>query len=133
VVCKKYIHPETVEEWIRNLVKGRSNCSIIWKSMLNSFLVIGEGLAWRVGKGNKVRVGANAWPGSGNSHILLDELVRKLNTNGYFYLSQVVDQFLSSIWSQEWKEVDHVGIGEGFYEVWATFTRALKRAHIRIT
>jgi hypothetical protein len=29
VVIQKYIHPETVEEWIRSPSKGRSNCTII--------------------------------------------------------------------------------------------------------
>jgi hypothetical protein len=38
-----------------------------------------------------------------------------------------------SIWSQEWKEVEQIGLGEEFSDVWATYTRALKEAHIRIT
>lgn len=101
VVSQKYIHPELIKEWIRSLAKERENCTIIWKALLKSFPVIGERLAWKVGRGNKVRVGTGPWPGSGNNHILPEELVRHLNTNGIFYIYQIADPSRTTIWSQE--------------------------------
>jgi hypothetical protein len=96
-VYQKYISLESIEEWVRNPSKRRSNCTIIWKELIHSFSVIGEGLAWRIGKGTKVRIKADLWPSSGINHILPDDLVQLLNENGLYYLSQISDQVRSSI------------------------------------
>jgi hypothetical protein len=37
VVSQKYIIPDTIEEWIQNLVKRSGPCTVIWKVVLNSF------------------------------------------------------------------------------------------------
>jgi hypothetical protein len=39
----------------------------------------------------------------------------------------------SSIWAQEWKTGDQVGLDDQFIEVWENYTRSLKNAHIHIT
>jgi len=70
VISKKYISPDSMEEWIIRPTKETSNCSIIWKVITNSFQVVGDGLAWHVGKGTQFRVGIDPWPGSGRNHIL---------------------------------------------------------------
>jgi hypothetical protein len=57
VVTHKYILSDSLMEWIRRPSKKHLATSIIWKAMVFSFDVIGDGLAWKVGKGNKVRVG----------------------------------------------------------------------------
>jgi hypothetical protein len=66
VVEHKYIRPDSVGDWIRRNDKSTQNCSIIWKAVVKSFHVVGDGLAWKVGKGNQVRIGMDPWPGSGN-------------------------------------------------------------------
>jgi hypothetical protein len=70
VVSQKYISPASIEDWIRTPNKSATNGSIIWKAMISSFSVVGDSLAWRVGKGNHLRIGVDPWPGCGNSHIL---------------------------------------------------------------
>jgi len=72
VVNHKYTRLVSLDDWIRKPVKVSYNYSIIWKSLLKYFLVIGDGLAWRIGKENKVRLGSDPWSGSGHSHLLLD-------------------------------------------------------------
>jgi hypothetical protein len=133
VVYQKYIAPEPLEDWVRRPVKSALNCTIIWKALLNSFPIVGEGLAWRVGKGNKVRIRADPWPGSGNSHRLQEHMVHQLNENGFFFLSQIVDPERSSIWAQEWKGYGKVGLEDHFSEEWGRYIRALQSAHIHIS
>jgi hypothetical protein len=43
VVSQKYISPDSIEEWIRRPSKETTNCSIIWKFLIKSFQVIGDG------------------------------------------------------------------------------------------
>jgi hypothetical protein len=119
-------------EWIRRPSKIHHVASIIWKAMALSFDVIGDGLAWKVGKGNKVRVGRDPWPGSLGSHLLPDNLVLSLQQQVIFYLSQVGDPVNTSIWAQEWKSHHELGLDDGFEASWASYTRALKLAHIRL-
>jgi hypothetical protein len=64
LITQKYISPRSVQDWIRNPIKDTRNCSIIWKATQKAFHVIGEGLSWKIGKGNKVRIGMDPWPGS---------------------------------------------------------------------
>jgi hypothetical protein len=82
VVVHKYIKPDSVGDWIRRNDKNISNCSIIWKAVVKSFHVIGDGLAWKVGRGDQVRIGTDPWPGSGNSHILPQALLDHLHHQG---------------------------------------------------
>jgi hypothetical protein len=44
VVTHKYINPGSLEEWIRRANKTSPNCSIIWKAIIKSFHVIGDGI-----------------------------------------------------------------------------------------
>eukprot|EP00253_Pinus_taeda_P017420 PITA_17420 len=52
-VKRKYIDPTPLEAWIRNPVKSQKKVSAIWKATLESFKVIEQGLAWKVGNGEK--------------------------------------------------------------------------------
>jgi hypothetical protein len=51
VVVQKYIDPKSLEAWIRNSQKTLKRASMIWKAVINSFPIIVEGLAWRIGNG----------------------------------------------------------------------------------
>jgi hypothetical protein len=103
VVTHKYIQPDSLMEWIRRPSKKYFVASIIWKALVSSFDVIGDGLAWKVGKGNKVRLGRDPWSGNEGSHFLPKTLITRLQEQGFFYLCQVGDPNHTSIWSQEWK------------------------------
>jgi hypothetical protein len=71
VIHQKYIKPELVEEWIRNLVKKWQNASIVWKAMVIIFPLNVKSLAWKVGKGTRVRIGIDPWVGckEGFNHL----------------------------------------------------------------
>jgi hypothetical protein len=57
VVTHKYIRPSSLQEWIRSPSKMHHVASIIWKYLVSSFDVIGDGLEWHIGKGNKFHLG----------------------------------------------------------------------------
>jgi hypothetical protein len=82
VVLHKYIALNSLENWIHNPDKISHLGSIIWKAMINYFLVIEEGLAWRIGNGTRVSLGVDPWLGCGHDHILLEELIVFLYEHG---------------------------------------------------
>jgi len=55
--------------------------------MISSFPIIGEGLAWFIGRGNQVRIGVDPWPGSGKTHILPIEIRDILHENDIHFIS----------------------------------------------
>jgi hypothetical protein len=88
VIKEKYIPQISLLEWICSPNKSfEKNGTIIWKSIINSFHIIGDWLIWKVGNGSKVLIGKDPWIGCANSHILPEELVNFLNQRGYFYLN----------------------------------------------
>jgi len=65
--------------------------------MISSFSVVGDSLAWRMGKGNHLHIGFDPWPGCGNSHILPEDLIDQLHKQGIFYLSHPVDPLTTNL------------------------------------
>jgi hypothetical protein len=63
-IHKKYICPTSLAEWIRNPKKSHQNGSIMWKALVKSFEVINQGLAWKVGRGNSLKLGSDPWVGA---------------------------------------------------------------------
>jgi hypothetical protein len=63
VVTHKYISLSSLQDWIRSPIKKNTTSFIIWKAVTTSFDVVEEGLAWRIGNGNKVHLGLDPWPG----------------------------------------------------------------------
>jgi hypothetical protein len=110
VVTHKYIKPGSVGDWIRRENKNIPNCSIIWKVVIKSFHVIGDGLAWKIGRGDKLRIGSDPWPGSGLAHSLSQELQDHLHTQGLYKLNQIVDPGSTNIWHQGWHSVETLGL-----------------------
>lgn len=53
----KYILPQTIEDWIRNIVKWTPNSSVIWKEIVVVFNIEGSSLAWEVKNGEKLQIG----------------------------------------------------------------------------
>jgi len=97
VVIHKYINLTFVKEWIRNPLKKNSTCSIIWKSIISSFEVVVEGLAWHIGKGNLVHIGSDPCPGTGVGHILPTNLFLSLHAQGIFFLNHISDPAQTTI------------------------------------
>jgi len=102
ILQEKYFPWETIIEWIINSNKATHNGSTIWKSLLNSFPIIGNWLIWKVGIGSKVFIGRDPWIGSSNQHLLLENIILVLNHQGFYYLNH--------IWQGQWLNHQEVGI-----------------------
>ena len=93
---------------------------------------MGDGLAWRIGDGTKVCIGADLWPGSDGIHILAPKLIQSLHDHGFFHLNQVVDPARTTIWSQAWYDANQLDLEGDLVLQWTTYTRALQAKHIHI-
>ena len=133
VIHKKYIAPLTLLDWIRIDNKRRSGVSIIWKAIVQSFDLIGKGLAWSIGNGRKFLVGRVPWAGGDRYHLLLEELYATLEHRIYTFLYQVADPNTTSIWNQGWVDGGGLGLSGDLQMEWDAYIRALKLAHIRLT
>jgi hypothetical protein len=69
------VQPPVLGTNIKVLISARP----IWKAITHDFKGVGDGLAWRVGKGTKVRLGSDPWLGSGANHTLPPDLINLLN------------------------------------------------------
>eukprot|EP00253_Pinus_taeda_P008065 PITA_08065 len=132
VVKRKYIDPMPLEDWIRSPNKKGKNCSVIWKATSESFKIIEKGLAWQVGNGENLRIGRDPWVGCNDFFALSPGLLAHLNTKGIHRLSQIENMDLYSIWGQEWKSVEDLGIDLNWSIEWQSYTHELKRSNIRI-
>lgn len=90
VVFQKYIAPKSLEDLIRNPNKSKKGESVIWK-VTNYFLIIGEGLAWRIENGNQVRLGTDPWSSCERQHILPDHFINHLRLRGFITLNQLAE------------------------------------------
>ena len=89
VMIQKYIHPNSTEDFIRRPEKSHAGGSIFWKAMVKSFDVIGDGMAWSIGNGRKIRVGEDPWAGCFEQHILLENTIQELRNADIFFLHQL--------------------------------------------
>jgi hypothetical protein len=118
VVLQKYIEPDSLETWIRSAQKSLKGVSVIWKAIVKSFPVIGEGLAWKIGNGHRVRLGADPWAGCEGQHLLPDQLIFLLRTRGFDTLNKLADPDQTTIWSQGWKSLNELGLEEEDAQSW---------------
>jgi len=100
----------TLEDWIRSPNKSHTSGSIFWKALISSFPVIGEGIAWRIGRGILLRIGADPWPGSGTTHILPPNLINLLQRQNIYLLSHLADPNSTTLWHQGWKKATDLGL-----------------------
>jgi len=61
----KYLAPGSVEDWLRREVKShhRGKASVIWKALVKDFLLASKWVAWKVGKGDMVKISEDPWMG----------------------------------------------------------------------
>jgi hypothetical protein len=97
-----------------------------------SFLVISQGLAWKVGKGNSLRIGRDPWPGNNGQHILPQVLIDRLHEMGFFHLNQIADEQQTTIWRQGWKDAQALNLEEQLSVHWSAYIRSLQLSHIKI-
>eukprot|EP00253_Pinus_taeda_P025127 PITA_25127 len=132
VVKRKYIDPVPLEVWIWSPNKKGRNCSVIWKATSEAFKIIEQGLSWQVGNGENIRIGRDPWVGCNDLFALPPGLLAHLDSKGIHKLSQIAIMELYSIWGQEWKSVEDLGIDPTWRIEWQAYTHELKRSNVRI-
>jgi len=118
VVKRKYIDPTPLEEWIRNPVKNKKNVSVIWKATVESFKVIEQGLAWKIGNGRNLKIGKDPWVGCNENYALSPGLIRHLENKGILSLNQVEKVGHSTMWGQAWKNGEDLELEQRWWNEW---------------
>eukprot|EP00253_Pinus_taeda_P006972 PITA_06972 len=121
-----------LEDWIRCQEKKPKHSSVIWKATVEAFHVIEQGLAWKVGDGQNVRIGRDPWVGCNASYALSPGLLRHLGSKGIITLNQVEKVGPYSIWGQTWKNAEDLGLNIRWHNEWASFIEELQRSNVRI-
>lgn len=132
VVKRKYIDPVPLEDWIRNPVKSKKNASVIWKATVDSFKVIEQGLAWKIGNGRNLKIGKDPWIGCNGNYALSPGLIRHLEDKNILSLDQVEKVGFSNIWCQAWKDGEDLHLDQGWWHEWSVFTHELTRSNVRL-
>ena len=130
---RKYISQDSVLDWVRHPVKSSSNASSVWKAVVASVQLIERGLAWQVGDGSQVRVGCDPWVGCPPNYALSRELVAYLNSEGYFYLSQVADPRSTTFVKQGWMSGLDLQLDNRWLEEWNQYVADLSLSSVRIS
>lgn len=92
--------------------------------------MVGEGLAWKVGNGEKLRIGIDPWVGWRENFRLPPELIEFININGRITLNQVADNDCSSFSAQGWANANQLNLPIEFTGQWQTYTAALNVSHV---
>lgn len=132
VVLQKYIAPNSLIDWIRHPQKSCKGGSIFWKSIIKSFHLVEEHLAWNVGDGNSVRIGLDPWLGNGLQHLLPQNIREHLAEQGILHLNQVTDPRGTTIWRQAWMSGHMLWFPKQDIPMWEEYIGALTLAHIHI-
>lgn len=100
VIRDKYIVVDIVEEWVKNIIKILQYASIIWKTIITTFPLVGNWLVWHVGKGDKVQIGLDPWIGSGGLHRLPSLVIRDLRDKRFDTSRQIASWDRTTLWKQ---------------------------------
>jgi hypothetical protein len=63
-----------------------TNNSIGWKAMVETFPLVGEWTAWKVGNNKSIIIGEESWVKSGLGYQLSRELIYELHDQGIYSL-----------------------------------------------
>lgn len=129
VVKRKYIEPTPLEDWIRNPVKNKKNALALWKETVESFKVIEQGLAWKIGNGRNLKIGLDPWVGCNEKYSLSPGLIRHLESKSIFTLNQVENEGQSSMWGQAWKDGEDLGMNHRWWNEWNSYIQELIRSN----
>ena len=98
VMRKKYIAPGITGELIRKPSKQGKGGSIAWKALMTEYHLIGDYLAWLIGNGQRVRLGADPWIGCSHTNRLSQNLIHHLHTRNCQYFADVYDRDQHVLW-----------------------------------
>eukprot|EP00253_Pinus_taeda_P036521 PITA_36521 len=128
----KVARPKDWGDWIRNLVKSKQHASVIWNAIVDSFKVIEQGLAWKIGNGRNLKIGKDPWIGCNENYALSPGLIRHLEDKNILTLDQVEKVGHSSIWCQAWKDGEDLQLDQRWWDEWYSFTQELARSNVRL-
>jgi len=106
IVKRKYIKSIPIDEWMCKTDKNTLNASTIWKATMNSFNIVEDALAWRVGNGEKLRIEIDPWVGCNEDFTLSREVMDSFRIQGVQFLNQFARKDLSTNWYQGWKTME---------------------------
>lgn len=85
-----------------------------------------------MGTRERVRIGLDAWLGSGNVHILPPDLKKFLEEASYYTLNQIDDAKNTTLFGQKWKFSRDLQTQKQGLQDSIIFTNSLLEAHVRI-
>eukprot|EP00253_Pinus_taeda_P008825 PITA_08825 len=129
---RKYIDPCPLEDWIRTPGKSSKQSSVFWKATVAGFSIIEQGLAWKVGDGQNVRIGRDPWVGCNDLYALSQGLLDQLDNRGIYTLNQVEKVGQSTIWGQAWLSAEDLGLHIRWHPEWSQYISELHRSHVRL-
>jgi len=132
VVKRKYIDLIPLEDCIRNPTKNKKNVSVVWKAIVESFKVIEQGLAWKIGNGRNMKIGKDPWVGFNENYALSPGLINHLETKRILFLNQVEKVGHSKIWGQAWRNGEDLDLEHRWWNEWNVYIQELSRSNVRL-
>ena len=132
VIHQKYIWPSNIIEWLHRPAWNHQGISAIWRATLKAMPLIRDNLLWKIGNGAQVRIGLDPWPGSGNTHLLPEGLIRHLNNRGIKHLAPIGDLQRSTIFTQAWVTDRQWHLTAEWTDYWKGYIQALTESHIKL-
>ena len=83
----KYCPGSTIIEWFKNPNKTHKNRSIGWKALVESYPLVGNWIASRIGNGTQVRLGEDLWVGAEENFILSESIISQLRAQRIIVLA----------------------------------------------
>lgn len=81
----------TMEEWFHMEQKSmKDHRSIVWKSLVKYFLLVGRWTTRRIGNGRKVWIGEDLWVGENDDYRLSKGLILSLHSQEIFSLLKAI-------------------------------------------
>lgn len=109
VISQKYLAHLSIEDWIRNRRKSHVGGSVIWKAIVKSFPLLESNLAWRVGNGQKLRIGQDPWIGCEQQHLLPAHITEQLGQSGVLTLCHLAAPVQDVVGFQKWRRAYSLG------------------------
>lgn len=90
---------------------------------MDSFKVIEQGLAWKIGNGRNLKIGKYSWVGCNENFALSPGLIRHIEIKGILFLNQVEKVGHSTMWGQAWKNGEDLDLEQRWWNEWNSYTQ----------
>ena len=128
----KYLHGRTMENWFRLERKDSKNNSIVWKALVDAFLLVGNWTTWKIRNGRTIGLGEDPQIEADANYKLTGGLLENIHSKGYFYLMDVGLQGVKNLWNKNWKSMVEQDLHGAPDEEWEHYVSSLTLASIRL-